>query len=395
MEIDKSLCPNIDELKQIQNIEINGKLLSLILKLCDINLDINDNDFYKLKLKNKNKNTEQTGSGLTEMPREIVEMILEKLPNEDKNELMKTNQKFGTFEFSKDVCTFDKFKQSLDFKYRNVKCKSVSFQRYITEDQKELLEKNNIKNIIIENVLDIDIANENHPSNIEKLKYVFHIGFYRFNINTPMLPVNITDLVINNTYLNRLPDNLTLNNLIFFDCSENQLTQLPDNMNLLNLKQFNCSRNQLTQLPDNMNLPNLQHFNCSFNGLTQLPDNMNLPNLNFLNCSLNRLTQLPDNMNLPNLKNFDCSNNKLTQLPDNMNFPKLFVFDCSNNKLTQLPNNMNYPNLYKFDCSNNKLTELPENIIIDNLILIIKNNPLKLSDSIIKKIKIKNVDLRY
>ena len=65
-------------------------------------------------------------------------------------------------------------------------------------------------------------------------------------------------------------DNITDNmNVIYIDCSNNNLTSLPDNMNILfpNLKGFYCDNNNLTSLPPNMNFPKMKYFNCNNNNL--------------------------------------------------------------------------------------------------------------------------------
>ena len=150
-------------------------------------------------------------------------------------------------------------------------------------------------------------------------------------------------------------------NVIYINCSDNQLESLPKNMDKLFplLQVFYCGKNKLTSLPENMNFPQLTEFYCGHNKLKSLPGNMNFPQLTHFNCYSNRLTSLPENMNFPLLEKFYCGYNQLTSLPENMNFPQLHVFDCVNNKLTSLPENMNFTQLTEFYCDNNQLVSLP------------------------------------
>ena len=143
------------------------------------------------------------------------------------------------------------------------------------------------------------------------------------------------------------------NDIVYLDCSYNQLTSLPDHLPN-SLKILICGFNYLTSLPE---LPNsLQELDCDYNKLTLLLD---LPNsLEILDCRLNYLTSLPD---LPNsLQYLYCYKNKLTSLPDLPN--SLQVLNCSHNKLTLLPDQL--PNsLQEFNCSYNELTSLPDQLL--------------------------------
>ena len=187
------------------------------------------------------------------------------------------------------------------------------------------------------------------------------------NMNFPL----IREFDFSNNQITSLPDNLSMifPNLLKFYCCYNRLTSLPENMSFPNLQVFNCSNNQLTLLPDNMNFPLIREFDCSNNQITSLPDNLSMifPNLQEFYCYGNRLTSLPKHMNFPNLLKFYCCYNRLTSLPENMSFPNLQVFNCSDNEVTSLPNNMNFPSLEEFYFSSNQLTLLPENMNFPNL----------------------------
>ena len=142
------------------------------------------------------------------------------------------------------------------------------------------------------------------------------------------------------------------NEIVFLDCSDNELTSLPDTLPH-SLQELNCSDNKFTSLPD---LPHsLITLNCSYNKLTSLPD---LPNsLQKLRCNYNELTSLPDT--LPNsLQELYCSNNQLILLPDHLP-NSLQKLRCNYNELTSLPDHLPHA-LYELDCSDNRLTSLPD-----------------------------------
>ena len=91
-------------------------------------------------------------------------------------------------------------------------------------------------------------------------------------------------------------------NIVYLDCSYNNLTSLPELPNSLQI--LYCGSNQLSLLPE---LPNsLQHLSCNYNQLTKLPK---LPNgLQILKCEYNQLVLLPE---LPNsLKLLSCRYNR-------------------------------------------------------------------------------------
>jgi Leucine-rich repeat (LRR) protein len=196
-----------------------------------------------------------------------------------------------------------------------------------------------------------------------------------FNIEEYLnsLPDDTTNINIFGKYVKYLPDLSRFKNLIYLNCSNNQLTSLP--VLNENLKELSCSDNKLTSLPA-LN-ENLKLLNCSVNELTSLPvlnkklkyltcynnELTSLPVLNekleFLNCSVNKLTSLP--VLNETLESLYCSSNQLTSLPK-LN-EKLGSLNCSVNKLTSLP--VLNENLKYLDCNNNKLTSLP--VLNENL----------------------------
>lgn len=193
-------------------------------------------------------------------------------------------------------------------------------------------------------------------------------------------------------YLDCSPNNLTglpplPASLIYLDCSYNDLTilsTLPSR-----LRTLICNNNQLisiSSLPDT-----LKYLDCGYNQLINLPllnDSLsllycrsnligNLPslpdNLKELICSYNQLTVLPQ---LPDsLQGFVCGNNQISDLP--LLPDSLYYLDCGHNNLDSLPslpNNLKYlfcyynsltslpvlpTKLYNFQCGNNLLNSLP------------------------------------
>jgi Leucine-rich repeat (LRR) protein len=85
-------------------------------------------------------------------------------------------------------------------------------------------------------------------------------------------------------------------NIIYLDCSENQLKEIPKEIgNLINLQKFNCFHNQLNELPKEIgNLINLQYFYCYDNQLKDLPiEIINCRNLRYFNYHNNEIIMNP------------------------------------------------------------------------------------------------------
>ena len=110
------------------------------------------------------------------------------------------------------------------------------------------------------------------------------------------------DLNKNEQQFSSFEEILNYNEVVYINCSYNQLNNLPKLPNsLIKLK---CYNNQLSSLPE---LPNsLKNLECSFNQLSSLPK---LPNsLQKLLCYNNQLSSLPK---LPNsLQYLWCQNNQ-------------------------------------------------------------------------------------
>jgi hypothetical protein len=184
---------------------------------------------------------------------------------------------------------------------------------------------------------------------------------------------NVVYVDCSDNQLTSLPENIGENwpNLTIFSCGYNQLESLPENIgeNWTNLNYFYCNNNQLKLLPENIgsNWTNLTHFDCHYNKLNSLPKNIgfNWTNLTHFNCGYNQLKSLPENIgsNWTNLTQFYCWGNQLKSLPENIgsNWTNLTQFYCSLNQLNSLPENIgeNWTNLTHFDCYKNQLESLP------------------------------------
>ena len=382
IKIDKT-SPNIDELNKIQNITINGKLLSLILKLCGITItDLSSNCYYKFRIKvEKNEEDEERkeeehkgagkSKGLTDMPPEIVYMVLDKLKDtEDKHEFMRTNKKFSEFEFIKDSCPIKLFNESLKFIFKKLKCKNVYVNKYLTEDELEILKNNKVKNIKIKDISNISKLNifPDYPE-LETLEFIFnqpiddffssfpksvrltHITFYEdFNqsidnlrhlnylthltfhheINRPIniLPINLTHLILK--FFDQPIDNLQSNSLTYLDFGFIFNQPIVGLKNLPNLTYLDLGRNFNQPIEDLQYLSNLTHlyFSSNFNQpivcLKYLPKltYLSFATSNHFNQTINYLPpslislelssafNQPIDVNLPNMTNLQYINNQ-------------------------------------------------------------------------------------
>jgi Leucine-rich repeat (LRR) protein len=118
------------------------------------------------------------------------------------------------------------------------------------------------------------------------------------------------------------------NDIMFIDCSSNELTSLPEHLPD-SLQKLDCGSNELTSLPEH--LPDsLQEFWCINNKLTSLPEH--LPDsLQKLHCYSNKLTSLPEY--LPSsLQKLHCGSNELTSLPNS-------IIHCINLRFIRYENN--------------------------------------------------------
>ena len=184
-----------------------------------------------------------------------------------------------------------------------------------------------------------------------------------------------------------------LQNLIFFDMSNNMITQIDDNLlaNLSHLINLNLSNNKLIYFPATIRyMTNLQELNISKNELMNIPNEFAyLKYLKKLNIGWNKLQTIPANLfnNLSSLEELYCNNNLLTNIQSLNNYTvfdsiqNLKILDLSYNQFQnylifrQLPNlekiNISYnklqnilglskcDKLFEIDCSNNDIHQFP------------------------------------
>lgn len=137
--------------------------------------------------------------------------------------------------------------------------------------------------------------------------------------------------------------------MLFLDCSQNQLTDLYAN-GCTNLKTLNCYDNKLSNLYI-CGCPNLEELNCSKNLLINL--NLGCTNLLGLDCNNNLLTYL--DLSELNLFSLNCSDNYLSNL-ELSSCEKLSSLKCANNFLTNL--DVSGCSLWDLSCQNNLITNL-------------------------------------
>ena len=188
--------------------------------------------------------------------------------------------------------------------------------------------------------------------------------------------------------------------LKYFDCSHNNLKQI-NKLKYINLIWLNCSNNQLTSIPEKM--LELEYLNIAYNRLSMV-DLTNYPKLKFLilnnqssikqlqiinlpdkliwlNCSETNIKNLPDSMSL--LEYLDCSNcYSLDKQFDFVGYPKLKYLNLSScdktEKISNLPGGLVY-----LDLSNGTISELHDLPIGLEYLLAIKTG-IKSFDKIFK-----------
>ena len=220
-------------------------------------------------------------------------------------------------------------------------------------------------------------------------------------------------LSLNTNKFNIIPLSIYyLQNLIFFDISNNMIIEIDEKLfaNLSHLINANFSGNKLKYFPRSIGyMANLQELNISKNELISIPNEFAyLKNLKILNISFNKLQIINSNIfnNLFSLEELYCNNNILTNMQDMGNYPvfdsiqNLKILDISYNQFENYLIFKNLPNLEKInisynklqdifglskcdklseiDCSNNIISQFPKDFCgIKNLmILIIKSNEL-------------------
>ena len=142
-------------------------------------------------------------------------------------------------------------------------------------------------------------------------------------------------LFLNSNKFNIIPLSIYyLQNLIFFDISNNMITEIDENLfaNLSHSINANFSGNKLKYFPRTIGyMTNLQELNISKNELINIPNEFAyLKNLKMLNISFNKLQIINGNIfnNLFSLEELYCNNNLLTNMQNINNHP---VFDSIQN----------------------------------------------------------------
>ena len=170
-------------------------------------------------------------------------------------------------------------------------------------------------------------------------------------------------LNISNSTISDLTGIEAFTNLIYLNCSTNQLSSL-DFLSLTNLKGLDCSNNQLSSL-DVSTCLNLQTLSCSTNQLSSL-DVSNCLNLQNLDCIQNQLSSL-DLSNCLNLIDLYCYENQLSSLDVSQNV-NLMNLICRNNQLTSLDVSQSV-NLQNLSFDNNQLSsiDVSQNVNLESL----------------------------
>jgi uncharacterized repeat protein (TIGR01451 family) len=220
--------------------------------------------------------------------------------------------------------------------------------------------------IVNEDSLNVYGIGINSLTGLEYFKNLIYLDCSNNQLNSlPILPINLTFLSCNYSQLTSLPA-LPIN-LKVLQCWGNQLSSLPSLPQALeelsclenqlsslptlpqNLTRLQCDKNQLSSLP--ILPPSLNYLNCGVNPINSLPT---LPsNLRYLFCYLNQLSSLPT---LPQgLGWLSCGENQLSSLPT---LPQsLSILSCNNNQIISLPTLPLY--MDQFSCSGNPLNTLP------------------------------------
>jgi uncharacterized repeat protein (TIGR01451 family) len=207
----------------------------------------------------------------------------------------------------------------------------------------------------------------NQQFNMPSLPPFIKVLDFSLNVfaTAPTLPNTLDTLICRSS---QLVNFAIPNNLIYFDCSDNQINWFPPLPN--SLKYFNCGGNSsYTTLPTlSSSLETLICYNAIITSLPSLPSTLkyldcrsapittlpSLPNaLEYIDCRTNQLTSLPT---LPtNLQVFACSTNSIAVMPALPN--SLIYLDCGQNLLTNIPSLP--PNLSFLYCVQNQLTTIP------------------------------------
>lgn len=174
---------------------------------------------------------------------------------------------------------------------------------------------------------------------------------FNYNLNSlPNLPLSLLELSCYQCGLSSLPNLPTT--LIYLNCEENTISSLPSPLPD-SLKTLVCDHNNLLSLPVLSN--SIVVLYCRYNPLSTLP---NLPStlisLSCDNCQLSTLPSLPIN-----LYSLSCSHNQLVTLPGPY-LPWLNSLKCDYNQLSTIPNFANQTgSINMINLSHNPISSLP------------------------------------
>lgn len=125
-------------------------------------------------------------------------------------------------------------------------------------------------------------------------------------------------------------------------CSSCGLTELPPEIELLvNLKYLRCYNNKLNKIPKFISNLNLVYLDCSFNNIESLNNIGEIPSLTHLLVTGNNLTKIQKNITwMTQLKVLYCGQNDITFLPSQLcQLINLQSFSYDENKIT-MPQNV-------------------------------------------------------
>ena len=279
--------------------------------------------------------------------------------------------------------------------------------------------------------LNVDLTNIDASNNNLNEK-AFDDGIHDFR-NIP----NVKILSLSSNKFNKIPLSIYfLQNLIFFDMSNNMITQIDENLfgnlsrliklnfsnnklqtfpssirNMINLQELYLDKNELRNIPNELtflkylkklnigwnkiqiiqpnffnNLISLEELYCNNNLITNIQYSNNysafdsIQNLKTLDISFNQLQSFSFFNQNPNLENLNISNNKLQFVSGMGLCQKLYQIDCSNNNFKQFPLDfLHVNNLHILNMKGNELNNLPPLIcLMDNLVeLNIEGNPFR------------------
>jgi Leucine-rich repeat (LRR) protein len=164
--------------------------------------------------------------------------------------------------------------------------------------------------------------------------------------------LQITNLNVSNSQITSLDGILSFTNLVFLNCSNNQLTTL-NLQGMIDFKSLDCDNNQLSTL-NLQALTNFEVLHCENNQLTSL-NLQSLTNLKYLYCRNNQISNI-NIQGLLNLFYFYCDNNQITSL-NLQGLNSLNRIYCDNNQLSTI-DLQGLTNLGIFKCDNNQISNL-------------------------------------